>query len=75
MTGDDRRFAFAPDIPAPHIATTVEMLQTSLKADVAIIDEIQMLRDEQRGHAWTRAVLGIFANEVKKIKKSVIEII
>lgn len=26
--------------------------------DVAVIDEIQMVRDPQRGWAWTRALLG-----------------
>jgi hypothetical protein len=26
--------------------------------DVAVIDEIQMMRDPQRGWAWTRALLG-----------------
>lgn len=31
---------------------------------VAVIDEIQMIRDPQRGWAWTRALLGICAEEV-----------
>ncbi len=31
---------------------------------VAIIDEIQMMRDSQRGWAWTRALLGVCAKEV-----------
>ena len=26
--------------------------------EVAVIDEIQMIRDQQRGWAWTRALLG-----------------
>ena len=26
--------------------------------DVAIIDEAQMMRDSERGGAWTRAILG-----------------
>jgi ATP-dependent RNA helicase SUPV3L1/SUV3 len=26
--------------------------------DVAVIDEVQMMRDPQRGWAWTRALLG-----------------
>jgi ATP-dependent RNA helicase SUPV3L1/SUV3 len=26
--------------------------------DVAVVDEIQMMRDPQRGWAWTRALLG-----------------
>lgn len=32
--------------------------------EVAIIDEIQLLRDPQRGWAWTRAFLGVIADEV-----------
>lgn len=40
------------------------MLGTALPYEVAVIDEIQMLRDVQRGWAWTRALLGIYAEEV-----------
>ena len=36
----------------------------SLSDHVAVIDEIQMLRDEDRGWAWTRALLGVPADEV-----------
>lgn len=32
--------------------------------EVAIIDEIQLLKDHQRGWAWTRAFLGINAEEI-----------
>ena len=32
--------------------------------DVAIIDEIQLLRDSTRGWAWTRALLGLVAKEI-----------
>lgn len=32
--------------------------------EVAVIDEIQQLRDPQRGWAWTRAFLGLIAEEV-----------
>ncbi len=31
---------------------------------VAVIDEIQMVKDYQRGWAWTRALLGVPAEEV-----------
>lgn len=31
---------------------------------MAVIDEIQMLKDTARGWAWTRALLGIVANEI-----------
>lgn len=32
--------------------------------EVAIIDEIQMIKDPQRGWAWTRALLGLTAEEI-----------
>ena len=32
--------------------------------EVAVIDEIQMCKDHQRGWAWTRALLGIPADEI-----------
>lgn len=36
----------------------------SLLDDIAVIDEIQMMKDQSRGWAWTRALLGIVANEI-----------
>lgn len=38
--------------------------QTFISDEVAIIDEIQMIKDQSRGWAWTRAFLGINADEV-----------
>ena len=32
--------------------------------EVAVLDEIQMVKDYQRGWAWTRALLGIPAKEI-----------
>ena len=29
-----------------------------------MVDEIQMVKDPQRGYAWTRAVLGLAAKEI-----------
>ena len=44
--------------------------------EVAVIDEIQMLRDPERGWAWTRALLGIPAQEVHLCgEKAALEII
>jgi len=63
-TGEDRQFAVSNMEPAKHLSSTVEMLSLDLRTDVAIIDEIQMLRDDQRGWAWTRALLGVAAEEV-----------
>lgn len=43
---------------ARHVAATVEMLDVSTAVDVAVIDEIQMLADPDRGTAWLHAMLG-----------------
>ncbi|XP_027358140.1 DExH-box ATP-dependent RNA helicase DExH18, mitochondrial isoform X2 [Abrus precatorius] len=47
-----------------HVACTVEMVSTQELYDVAIIDEIQMMADRHRGYAWTRALLGLKADEI-----------
>ena len=49
---------------AAHVACTVEMTDIERPIEVAVIDEIQMLRDEQRGWAWLRAFLGELAGLV-----------
>jgi ATP-dependent RNA helicase SUPV3L1/SUV3 len=54
VTGEERRIAEG----ATHIASTVEMLDTRNEVEVAVIDEIQMLADRDRGAAWTAAVCG-----------------
>ncbi|KAK6499778.1 RNA helicase [Arthrobotrys musiformis] len=45
-------------------ASTVEMASVETPMEVAVIDEIQMLADPERGWAWTQAVLGIMAREL-----------
>nr|XP_016500127.1 PREDICTED: DExH-box ATP-dependent RNA helicase DExH18, mitochondrial-like [Nicotiana tabacum] len=47
-----------------HVACTVEMVSTDEMYDVAVIDEIQMMADSHRGYAWTRALLGLKADEI-----------
>ncbi|MYN44997.1 RNA helicase [Pseudoduganella sp. FT93W] len=60
VTGEERRL-----VPgATHVASTVEMLDTRTEVDVAVIDEIQMLADRDRGAAWTAAVCGAPAHTV-----------
>lgn len=49
---------------AKHQSCTVEKLNIDLDYKVAVIDEIQMLGDNQRGAAWTRALLGIKCPEI-----------
>ena len=60
VTGEERRVVEG----ATHVASTVEMLDTQTRVDVAVIDEIQMLGDRDRGAAWTAAVCGAPANVV-----------
>ncbi|CAF3563328.1 unnamed protein product [Rotaria socialis] len=64
VTGEERRFGDSDGKAASHIACTVEMTNLNTVYDVAVIDEIQMIRDPQRGWAWTRALLGIQAKEI-----------
>ncbi|CAK5279125.1 unnamed protein product [Mycena citricolor] len=45
-------------------SSTVEMLYVNARYDVAVIDEIQMIADRERGSAWTHAVLGLCAKEI-----------
>ncbi|KAI5641916.1 hypothetical protein NE865_05915 [Phthorimaea operculella] len=50
--------------PSDHVACTVEMTSLNNTYEVAIIDEIQMIGDKGRGWAWTRAILGLQAEEI-----------
>ena len=60
VTGQERR-----EVPgAAHTSCTVEMVNINHRVDVAVLDEIQMIGDTYRGHAWTRALLGVPASEV-----------
>lgn len=56
LTGEERRESDGVD----KWSCTVEMTNLNSRFDVAVIDEIQMIGDDQRGWAWTSAVLGIF---------------
>ncbi len=49
---------------ARHTASTIEMMNPSNIVEVAIIDEIQMLQDADRGSAWTAALIAVPANQV-----------
>ena len=60
LTGQEKR-----EVPfSTHISCTLEMVNMTKEYDVAVIDEIQMIADEHRGYAWTRAVLGLRAREI-----------
>lgn len=49
---------------ASHICCTIEKLDLSEDYEVGIIDEIQMIDNDQRGAAWTRALLGLKSKEI-----------
>jgi ATP-dependent RNA helicase SUPV3L1/SUV3 len=49
---------------ARHMSCTVEMCPTDRQFSVGVIDEIQLLASDDRGFAWTRALLGLAADEV-----------
>ncbi len=60
ITGEER--TIMPG--AQHTASTIEMLNPQKPVEVAIIDEIQMLQDPDRGSAWTAALVGVPAKTV-----------
>lgn len=47
-----------------HISCTIEKLDIGQEYEVAVIDEIQMINDDQRGAAWTRALLALKCKEI-----------
>jgi len=61
VTGEEQKIV---DFDAKLLSCTVEMLSFYQRVDVAVIDEIQMISDPERGSGWVNAVLGIPANEV-----------
>ena len=60
LTGEEEIF----DEEAGHISSTIEMADFEMEVDVAIIDEMQMIGDRDRGWAWANALIGIPAKEV-----------
>ncbi len=52
------------DDDAAHVCSTIEMLDFNLDVDVAIIDEVQMLDDIDRGWAWVNAIIGCPAKTI-----------
>lgn len=47
-----------------HISCTIEKVNLNEHYDIAVIDEIQMIKDERRGMAWSRALLGLKCDEI-----------
>ncbi|EFQ30600.1 hypothetical protein CGRA01v4_12614 [Colletotrichum graminicola] len=61
VTGEEQRI---PDADNYFISCTVEMTPLNRLVDVAVLDEIQMIGNSERGWAWTQAFLGVMAKEV-----------
>ena len=62
ITGDEVK---TPEDEIPTIiSNTVEMVSLAKDYEVGVIDEIQMIADQKRGWAWTRAFLGARATEL-----------
>ncbi|XP_018605074.1 ATP-dependent RNA helicase SUPV3L1, mitochondrial [Scleropages formosus] len=64
VTGEERIFVDPDGQQSGHVACTIEMCSVTTPYEVAVIDEIQMIRDPSRGWAWTRALLGLCAEEI-----------
>jgi len=62
ITGDDRRIDESEE--DAMVSCTVEMVPTGREVDVAVVDEIQMIGNEERGWAWSQALLGLKAKEL-----------
>lgn len=60
ITGEERVLMAG----AQHTASTIEMMHPAKVVEVAVIDEIQMLQDPDRGAAWTHALIGVPAERV-----------
>ena len=52
------------DEDATHVCSTIEMIDYDMDVDVAVIDEIQMLDDIDRGWAWVNAIIGCPAKKI-----------
>ncbi|MDB6152968.1 MAG: putative helicase [Chthoniobacteraceae bacterium] len=60
VTGEERII----DPQARYTSSTIEMLAPEADYDVAVIDEVQMIADKDRGWAWTQAIVGVNARRV-----------
>jgi ATP-dependent RNA helicase SUPV3L1/SUV3 len=60
VTGEERDIREG----AAFVASTIEMMDVQRVVDVAVIDEIQLLTDADRGWAWCQALVGAPARRV-----------
>lgn len=60
LTGEERDLRPG----APFTSSTIEMLDFERVVDTAVIDEVQLLKDADRGWAWSAAIIGVPARRV-----------
>ena len=60
LTGEEN----VPAEGARVVSSTIEMVGTAKPIELAVIDEAQMIFDNNRGWAWTQAIVAVPANEV-----------
>ncbi|KAI0927832.1 hypothetical protein AcW1_005251 [Taiwanofungus camphoratus] len=60
LTGEEQKIVADDAL----LSCTVEMVPLHCEWDVAVVDEIQMIADGERGGSWTSAVLGLNAAEL-----------
>ncbi|HEX9108351.1 MAG TPA: helicase-related protein, partial [Longimicrobiales bacterium] len=60
ITGEERDIVAG----ATFVASTIEMLDPRREYDCAVIDEVQLLTDSERGWAWCQALVGVAAKRV-----------
>lgn len=60
VTGEERDEILG----STHVSSTIEMCSMNTQIDCAVVDEIQMIMDENRGWAWSQAVIGVPASTV-----------
>ncbi len=69
ITGDEQDI-----VKNSHITcSTIEMLNTENYYDIAVIDEMQMIADKQRGYAWTNAIMELQAKKIVILGSSGVE--
>lgn len=65
VTGEEQRLPDNWHTASKRIVSaTVEMTAVNVMYDVAVIDEIQMLSHEERGFAWSNALMGLNCPEI-----------
>ncbi|MBU3112420.1 helicase-related protein [Clostridium lacusfryxellense] len=52
------------NIGSSHTSCTIEKVNLKEYYDIAVIDEIQMIKDQHRGMAWSKALLGLRCGEI-----------